>query len=378
MSPMPTVSLRVDASAAIGLGHLRRSVTLAGQLRDNGCNVRLVCRYRFGTAIATLAETHAICWLDEHSPVGVDGTFADDETWDADATLSMIGSDRVDHSWVVLDSYRLGHRWERRVRDAGHRVVVIDDFRNRMHHADLLVSDSEVPFESRLNERSDTAQTLVGREYALIGPEYEYVNTPAIARSERKRLLIAYGGSDNTGETMKAMTAVKMLRGSLTASHLMGRVEIAVGHFNSIAADIVRTASGINDCVVHVAPHGLARLMRDADLILTGGGNSMVEGLALRKPCLVTVTSDNQMLMVDELAAQGVIRTLGVQDTVIADDVAEAIVDILTKYEVFAGQVTARPVFDHLGARRIAAAILRQSGLEVRRSAGSAPLPGAG
>jgi len=358
MIPTCNVTFRVDASQEIGLGHLRRCLTLAGQLRDIGCKVRFVCRDQLGLSIAPLAASYIVCRLDRGSRIVASSMLADEELWDADATLSVIGRDEVDTSWVVVDSYRLGRRWERKVRDAGHRVMVIDDFRDRMHHADLLVSDSEIPFDPALNERSGLVRTLVGREYALIGPEYAHSDTPVSRRTGPKRLLVSYGGSDRTGETMKAITAVGSLRENAAACDLLGRVDVVVGQLNPVAEDIARAVQGIQDVVVHMAPPGLAKLMRAADLFLTAGGNSMVEALALRKPCLVTVTGDNQALMVGQLAAEGMIRSLGAQHAVAPDDVAEGIVDILTEFEVFATHVASRPLFDHLGAQRIAAAML--------------------
>ena len=46
------------------------------------------------------------------------------------------------------------------MRDAGHRLCVIDDFRDRRHHADLLVSDAETPFDPAMNDLAVTARVL--------------------------------------------------------------------------------------------------------------------------------------------------------------------------------------------------------------------------
>lgn len=363
MNSTPNVTFRVDASRETGLGHLRRCLTLADELRDAGCKVRFVCRDRFRPVIAPLLASHTVCWLDGDSRIGATSVLADEEHWDADATLSVIGRDENDTSWMVVDSYCLGHRWERSVRDAGHRIMVIDDVRDRMHHADLLVSDSEIPFDPAFNERSALAKTLVGREYALIGPDYVYSHVPVSRRTGPKRLLVSYGGSDPTGETMKAINAVRSLRGNVAACDLMGRVDVAVGQLNPMAEDIARAAHDIQDIVVHMAPLSLATLMEAADLVLTAGGNTMVEAMALRRPCLVTVTGDNQALMVGQLAAEKMIRSLGAQHTVAPVDVEEAIVDILTDFEVFTKPVASRRLFDNLGAKRIAAEMLRSLGL---------------
>ena len=120
---------------------------------------------------------------------------------------------------------------------------------------------------------------------------------------------------------------------------------------------MIRSAKKIEDVIVHIAPGSLAPLMRNADLLLTAGGNSMVEGLTMRKPCLVTLTSDNQALMVAQLLEQRAILSLGDHAMVSPLDVAKAVTKVLSEYEKFASYIGAWPIFDHCGARRISAAI---------------------
>lgn len=358
MKQASCVAFRVDAEQEIGLGHLRRCLTLADQLGDMGCKILIVCRNPVGPEISPLAAPHVVCSLMADSRLVARGSPSSEELWDADATLSVIARCEVGTSWVVLDSYRLGHCWERRVRGAGYRVMVIDDFRDRLHHADLLVSDSEIPFEPVLNERGAFAKTLVGREYALIGPEYAYCSMPFARGSEPKRLLISYGGSDSTGETEKAISAVASLRRNPATRDVLGRVDVVIGQLSRAARRIASAAKGVPDVIVQQAPASLAKLMRAADLVLTAGGNTMVEALALRKPCLVTVTDENQSLMADRLAVERMIRLLGASASVTHDDVAGAVVSALADYDAFAAHVASRPLFDHLGAQRVAAVML--------------------
>lgn len=361
MTRAASVAFRVDADQEVGLGHLRRCLTLANRLGELGCEVCLVCRSHLEPSLSPLVASHTVCTLEHQPPAAAPGS-PDEELWDAAATLRVLGPGKGDASWVVVDHYRLGHRWERRIRDAGYRVMAIDDFRSRRHHADLLVSDSESPFDPTLNERPGLARTLVGREYSLIGSEYAYARLPHPRKKDARRLLVSYGGSDPTRETMKAIAAVDTLRKTAAARDLVGRVEIVVGHFNPLAGDIVQAAQRVEDVMVHRAPPSLAGLMRAADLVLTTGGNSMVEALAIRKPCLVTVTASNQALMANQLAAEGLIRLLSAPRGIAAEDVAEAIVKTLADFEAFEARVAARPFFDHLGPQRIAAAMLAPPG----------------
>jgi spore coat polysaccharide biosynthesis predicted glycosyltransferase SpsG len=258
---------------------------------------------------------------------------------------------------VVVDHYRLGEQWERIIREAGHRVLAIDDFRDRRHCADILVGDSAAPFDPLLNSYAGKAQVLAGAEFALVDPEFsfsEHVPSPA---DSRKRLLVSYGGADPTDETTKALEAIRLLRQDARCPEWLGKVDVVVGHANLRAAEVCELAKGVEDVIVHVAPKSLAPLMRKTDVCLTAGGNSMVEALTMRKPCLVTLTSDNQTLMVSQVLEQRAILFLGNYAMVNPRGVAKAITKLLSDYEQSVSDIRARPIFDQFGACRVSAAM---------------------
>jgi UDP-2,4-diacetamido-2,4,6-trideoxy-beta-L-altropyranose hydrolase len=281
-----------------------------------------------------------------------------DELADAEATLAIIGPVQREASWVVLDSYRLGHQWEARVRRAGHRLAVIEDLTDRTHDADLLVSASETFHIEPALAATETIRVLKGHKYALVNPDFAFDAAPSVTVATAKRLLISYGGSDPTGETHKTLEAARAWKLSAHADRRIGPIDVVVGPANAAAAAIGRDASGIPDVTVHHAPPGLATLLRRADLFLTAGGQSLVEALALRTPCLVTVTADNQTPLVRELDGLGVIRLLGDHAAVGAREVVAGVDEALAGWNTFARHVVTTPVFDHRGAERIADAMV--------------------
>ena len=357
MNHWANIAVRVDANSEVGLGHLRRCVTLMRQLRDDGFHVRLIGRYRFGRDIEPLLAEFPHSWLEDVEVVSQQQLTLTDEVHDAEATLAIIGRDPAGSSWVIVDHYGLGERWERIMREAGYGVLVIDDFRTRRHCADLLVSDTSAPFDPALNGGPGAAREFVGAQYAIVDPEFAFAAETSSSGDRLKRLLVSYGGSDSTDETIKALEAVRLLRQSEPGRAWLDRVDVVVGPANTRKADVLRSARDLENVSVHVAPKSLAPLMRQADLFLTAGGNSMVESLTMRKPCLVTLTSDNQALMVAHLLEQRVIVSLGDHSKVGPLDVAQAVTGILSEYEPLAQRIREQPVFDHLGARRTSAAL---------------------
>lgn len=364
------VAVRVDANSHIGMGHLRRCLTLTRQLCIDGFNVRLVGRHRFGKEIERLFKGIAVAWLENSGIISNHEPAMENEVWDAEKTLSIIGRHPVGSSWVIVDHYGLSEQWERIIREAGHKVLVIDDFRNRNHFADIFVSDTSAPFDPILNG-CGRAHELLGPQFALVDPEFAFLEEISSSVVNKKRLLVSYGGSDPTDETTKALEAIRLLRQNEQCREWLGTVDVVIGHANKKTDDVTRFAEGIEDVIIHIAPESLASLMRQTDLLLTAGGNSMVEGLTMRKPCLVTLTSENQALMVAQLLEKQAIFSLGEHVLVGSLDVANAVVKILTKYETFVNSIRIQHIFDHFGARRISAtiqSISKDSRLNYKRS----------
>ncbi|GCL36295.1 MAG: UDP-2,4-diacetamido-2,4,6-trideoxy-beta-L-altropyranose hydrolase [Sphaerospermopsis kisseleviana] len=357
MESLGSVAIRVDANPTIGMGHLRRCITLGKQLQNDGFIVQLISQSRFDKNIEELVKDFNISWLNESGINCNHEHLQSQELWDAEATLSIIGSYPTCVSWVIVDSYQLGELWERTICKAGHKILAIDDFRNRRHHADVLLNDINRPFASDMNGNENGFCELIGAKFALVDPEFAFVEEAPLSFARPKQLLISYGGSDPTDETTKALEAMSFLKNHEQYRKWIGRVDVVIGQVNTKANIVMRSAENIDNVRVHIAPQTLAHLLRDTDVLLTAGGNSMVEALTMRKPCLVTVTSDNQALMVNQLIDQSAIISLGNHARVNSENISNALINIITKYEQVANGFISRSIFDHLGASRVSAAI---------------------
>lgn len=346
----PTITIRVDADAQIGLGHLKRCLTLAGELRAAGAALRLVCRRHSDRRIEQIARGFPVCRIAAPARRNPDERAAED----AQRTLTIIGRSPAEVSWVVVDHYELAASWERRIGEAGHRILAIDDFRSRRHCADILVSDCPRAF-AELDEHPPGGVQLVGPEYALIASDYAPEAGHAGVRPEVKRVLVAYGGADPTGETAKALAALRLVRPAGGAD--ARRIDVVIGHVNARSRELAEIAHGLAHCALHLAPETLAPLMRAADLVLASGGNTMLEAVAMRKPCLVTVTADNQALTVGYLAERGAIIPVGAADEVQSAELGRRIEETIADYARARRRVQAAACYDCHGARRIAAAM---------------------
>jgi len=351
------VAVRVDADSRIGIGHVQRCVVLARQLRLDGFAVRLVVRHQLNSAVEPLIEDIPISWLEMTEGAVDEARARSKEEYDAELTLSVVGRRVAGFSWVIVDHYDLGERWEGCIRAVGHRVLAIDDFRTRRHCADVLVSDTGARFDATLNGCPGKAYELAGPRFAIVDPAFAFSEDTPCSTEGTRLLLVSYGGSDPTDETTKALEAVRVLRHNEAFRHCVGAVDVVVGQANPRAGKVRRFAEGIGDVAVHVGPRSLAPLMRQASLFLTAGGNSLVEALTMRKPCVVTLTDDNQALMMAQVGGHRAVVFLGPHALVGPPEVASGVMQVLADYDQRVSDVRAQPLFDQYGAARISAAI---------------------
>lgn len=147
------VAIRVDASAAIGTGHLKRCLSLAQALIEAGADVRFVCRALDAVAATVLGDSGIpTLWLSAPAQAFTPAPDAPPHAaWagvpqgqDADDTTQALTGWAPD--WLVVDHYAFDARWHKAVRDAlGCRLLVIDDTADRALDADALLDHNGRP-----------------------------------------------------------------------------------------------------------------------------------------------------------------------------------------------------------------------------------------
>lgn len=322
------VAIRVDASIRIGLGHLMRCRTLATALRDQGTEVRFICRAHPGHGIALLqGEDFAVATLPA-IPAPADGIRDGDYAgWlgvsqerDARETLTALADWRPDRrpDWLIVDHYGLDQEWEHALcRNVGH-ILVIDDLANRRHDADLLLDQNyaESPGERYAALLPQSATRLLGPRYALLRPEYARYRRERRPRGSRvHRVLVFFGGTDPddlTGRTLTALDDPRLV-------HL--QLDLVVGANNPQRDKLAARIAARPGSVLHGPRPHLADLMSEADLAIGAGGATLWERCCVGLPSLVASIAENQRPACMALAAREVIDYLGHHDRVSQDTV---------------------------------------------------------
>lgn len=347
--PGDTLIVRADANNRMGAGHLMRTLALGQAWQDAGGRV----------VFTTACDNPALIVR-----LGREG-FAVQEL-EPDAAWSQIRAALAPHGgcWVVLDGYHFDTRLQRRIREAGHPLLVVDDTAHlpEPYEADLLLNQNINAPSMRYRTRRE-CQLLLGPEYILLRREFLHhrgfsrqVTGPA------RRLLVTLGGA----ELQQQLQLV--LEGLERAELAPLEVDVLVG--GGAGLDELRQVASRSGHAITFSPgtDDMAGLMARADLAITGGGSTCWELAFMKLPSLVLVLADNQQQAMASLHRRGTIVNLGWHHQLRPETLAPQLSRLVQDHQQRA-EMAARgaELVDGEGGRRVVAA-MRES---AQRAAGA-------
>ncbi|MGC9457316.1 MAG: UDP-2,4-diacetamido-2,4,6-trideoxy-beta-L-altropyranose hydrolase [Halothiobacillaceae bacterium] len=355
------IAIRVDASTAMGTGHLVRCRTLGRALRQQGATVRFICRAHLGHGLEALREEgFTVAALPEPEASESESSGEDYARWlgvsqsrDADETIAALEGRP---GWLVVDHYGLDAEWEQRLRPHVGRILVIDDLANRNHDCDALLDQNYNPdAEARYAERLPAeAMRLFGPRYALLGPEYAAYRREAGAHSGRvDRVLVFFGGTDPDNLTGRALEALSDPAFANVA------VDAVVGPNNPHREALAKQAKARPGTTLHDPRPHLADLMAGADLAIGAGGTTTWERCCLGLPSLVVSIADNQRPACEALAADGLIAYAGHHEQVTAEILRARLAELAFEPDRLQRMAAAgRKLVDSRGAERVTGSLM--------------------
>lgn len=238
-----------------------------------------------------------------------------------ESELPLQASDRFD--WLVVDHYHLDALWEVSARMHVHQILVIDDLADRHHACDILLDQNYVvDLPGRYAGLVPAgSQLLLGPRYALLRPEFSERHAQAGQRQFEpvRRILVFFGGTDPTGETLKALDALDILDLPDVT------VDVVVGNGNPHREVIEARCQERENTNFYCQVNTMADLLLQADLAIGAGGTTTWERLCLGLPAVVTAIASNQTQISRDVAGAGCQVFLGSESYVTAEILAGAV-----------------------------------------------------
>jgi UDP-2,4-diacetamido-2,4,6-trideoxy-beta-L-altropyranose hydrolase len=337
---MPVVIFRADGSAALGVGHITRCLSLASVFVAKGWSV----------GFAATAETFDM--VPALAAPGLERFTVPDQDDQEAAALAQRWPDGADV--FVVDHYWRDARFERACRPWARQILVIDDLADRAHDADILVDAGATSADRYRSLVQPGCRIQVGAAHALVRPEFRKIRDKALAQKRKnavERVLISFGFSAEKETIRRALEA-------LLEARYAGAIDV-------VASDIGWWAAGMtasNAITFHGKLVDMPVVMAKADLGIGSGGVTAWERCCLGVPSFIVTEAENQRNVAERISAAGAGVYLGPIEKVTKAQFSDAIRNVLLNDDrrLVIAQAAARLV-DGRGATRVFAAAVGKS-----------------
>lgn len=291
------IVVRADASTDIGTGHVMRCLALGQALRQVGYLVTFLLVNSVPALEIRLREAgmHVMHLLVKPGSV-------------EDATQTVTVAQQLNAAWVVVDGYQFDAQYQRILKQAGLKVLFLDDYGHAADYAADLVLNQNLSADPVLYcHRESYTELLLGCSYCLLRQEFWVWRDwqrqiPWVGR----RILVTLGGSDPDNVTLTVMQALQ--RVDIEGLELVVVVGGSNPHDESLQG-FAQTMSWPIRLVRNAS--NMPELMAWADLAIAAGGSTNWELALMGLPTVVITLAANQREIAHQLDQMGVVVHLG-------------------------------------------------------------------
>lgn len=322
------IVIRTVGTAGIGLGHVRRTLTLAGALQKMGTSVTFLLEGRGAAARAVQGAGFEIV----------------DVTDDLHRGIAHAQSSRP--ALIVIDTRRHTDDLPLLLETIP-RNAVVDDLGQPPVEPNLLTNSAIYASELPYRRHAGTAY-LLGPAYTLLREEFA-VEPPQRYPERMERIVITLGGSDPFRLTPHLVTWARVACPDVEIVAIVGPF------FDGVEA--IR-AAGPDRLLVD--PPAFRDILVAADLVVSGGGQTTYELAAAGRPCVAIRVADDQGRNLEALARAGVLLFIGTAHDPRLETTLRAALHRLAGDAAARAQMgrAGRALVDGQGARRVAQAVM--------------------
>jgi UDP-2,4-diacetamido-2,4,6-trideoxy-beta-L-altropyranose hydrolase len=287
--------IRADASFKIGAGHIMRCIALAQAWQDSGGEVTFISDCE-NEALRQHIIDEGFGFISIENP--------HPHPSDLRKTLEKLSA----NCWLVIDGYHFTPDYQRALRNAAIRLLVIDDMNHLPHyHADILLNQNIHAPDLKYRCDEDTT-LLLGARYVLLRREFlKYHDFKRQTPDRAKNILVTLGGADPDNVTLKVIEALSLLNEPDIA------VRIVIGPVN-LHLEMLRKALALAhfQAELLINPPNMPELMAWADMAVSAGGSTCWELAFMGVPSIVLVLAENQEAVAEYLMNKKAVLNLGI------------------------------------------------------------------
>jgi UDP-2,4-diacetamido-2,4,6-trideoxy-beta-L-altropyranose hydrolase len=359
------IAIRADASYVLGTGHVIRCLTLAKVFQSKGHSVTFFCKKHEGNLIKLIERN-----LFSAVPLNLEDLPLDSlssENYNHFLGGSQINDSKqvtknsiVPFDLFIVDHYGLDFEWENLIRSCCKKILVIDDLANRKHDADFLL-DQNCYLDS-----SDRYLPLIGgHTIQLVGPRYALLREEFLEcrqtlekfenRIKRRKVVIFFGGVDQSNETLKAIQGL-----STTDKNI--KFSVILGENNPNKEQVISLCNRLANFTPSINVSDFAARLAGSMLYIGACGSTSLERSCCGLPSIVSSIALNQEEGAQHLHNIGALQYLGKSENCHPHDYREAFETLFnSNHSLMRMHEEAVKLVDGAGAKRVFDALLEEN-----------------
>lgn len=346
-----TLLFRTDADSNIGYGHFMRSLALAQAAVEVGKPVSFIVS-RATNDMKDLLKASGIQFDSLEKEKGME-----------DVEFLISKAIELDAGWIVVDGYQFDSRYQKKIKDAGLKLLYLDDHGHCTHYfADTILNQNISASADLYRNKENYTELLLGTMYTLLRKEFlKWTDWTRRQTNEVRKILITLGGGDQLEFVKRILEALDLFKDR--------ELEVAVvaKSTNKTIDQLEKTVSEM-DIKIRVEKDvtDLSELMIWADAAITAAGSTCWEMAFMELPILTVVLADNQRDIANGLERAGYSFDLGYVDKLSRDDLVFGIRRLMG-FSVEERQNISnkgRQLVDGLGAKRVLEKLLENKHLK--------------
>ncbi|NRB06376.1 MAG: UDP-2,4-diacetamido-2,4,6-trideoxy-beta-L-altropyranose hydrolase [Richelia sp.] len=304
------LAIRVDASRQIGTGHVMRCLALAQAWQDAGGDVIFIMTSPPALEARLKSEEIEVIYIPTQT-----GSIED-----ARETINL--TRKFDANCIVIDGYKFDGKYQKRIKDDGLRLLMIDDYGHAEHYyADIILNQNISADESLYVNREPYTQFLLGVKYTLLRREFwQWCGWKREIPTVARKILVTLGGSDPDNVTLKVIQALQLVKlDDLETVVVVGGSNPHYEQLKFVCLDA--------KFPIHLKRNvtNMAELMAWADVAIAAGGSTNWELAFMGLPSIILVLAENQRAIAQKLGSMKITVNLGCYEDISPTEIALAL-----------------------------------------------------
>jgi len=306
--------IRADANVKMGTGHLMRCLALSQAWKDSGGEVIFITACSNEQLLQCLYDEKFIVRQLEHS-------HPDPHDWEE--TKRFL--DKYQRAWLILDGYHFDSDYQRKVKETGHKLLVIDDMAHLPHYYADIILNQNLHAKNLQYSCEPYTKLLLGTKYVILRQEFlKWKGWKRKIPESAKKILVTLGGSDPRNITLKIIHALQQVN----IPDL--EVTVIIGACNP-HADTLKEAIRQSRFFIRLLRNvkNMPELMAWADLAVSSAGITVWELAFMGVPTIVGVTAPIEEFLVDGLEKYGLFINVGWFDRLDVEQLAKILRELI-------------------------------------------------